>query len=137
MAKNLKYAQGNITGPLTKAIAQTASRTTNQPISGDPCMIGKIPAVALIDSDSDGRVTPQFDGIWEFLVAGVDSSGSADSDANVAVNGGDEIFFDKDNTPPLSKRATGDHFGWAMGDSGVQLVASGVLTTEINVKIGW
>jgi len=136
MATNRKYAETNTTTKLIKAIAQTASRTTNQPIAGDPCVVGKLPGVALSGVNSSAQTVIQTDGVFELLVGGVDNSGSAGSDANVTVLGGDKIYFDKGDGPPLSKRADGVPFGVAFGDDGATLVASGVLTTKIQVKVG-
>ena len=137
MATNRKYAQSNRVTPLVKALAQTASRTSNKPLSGDPVRIGQIPGVALVSTDANGRVVVQLDGVFQLLVAGIDSSGTSAADANVAVNGGDIIYFDEAKTPPLSKRAGGVRFGYAMGDSGVEQVASGVTTTVISVQVGY
>lgn len=137
MAKNRKFAGNNLTLQEMKAIAQTASRTTNNAISGDPVRIGKIPGVALRDADANGETTVQIDGVFNLLVDGVDSSGVSAADANVAVNGGDIIYFDESKIPPLSKRAGGTRFGYAHGDSGVQMVASGIHTTTIPVKVGY
>jgi hypothetical protein len=118
------------------AIAQTAARTNNEPLADDPVRIGNIPAVAISDADADGKCVCQEDGIWDLLVAGVDSSGVSLADANVAVAGGDLIYFDESKTPPLSKRAGGIPFGKAFGDHEVELVASGATTTRIPVEVG-
>jgi predicted RecA/RadA family phage recombinase len=136
VAKNRVFAQSHQTLPLEKAIAQTAARTSNGALSGDPVRIGQIPGVALIDADSSQRTVVQKDGVFTLLVAGIDSSGVSAADANVAVNGGDALYFDEAKTPPLSKRAGGVFFGYALGDSGVQVVASGGLTTAIPVQVG-
>jgi predicted RecA/RadA family phage recombinase len=136
MALNRLYVQSFKTLPDVKATAQTAARTSNRAISGDPVVIGDIPGVALVDADTDGRTVVQADGIFTLLVAGKDSSGTSGADASVAVHGGDLLYFDKDKTPPLSKRAGGTPFGYAFGDAGVELVASGATTTEIPVQVG-
>lgn len=136
MAVNRLYPQTNNTLPNAKAIAQTGSRTSNGALSGDPVRIGSLPGVAVEDADSSQRTVVQKDGIYKLLVAGIDSSGTSGADANVAVNGGDPIYFDEAKTPPLSKRAGGTFFGYAFGDSGVELVASGATTTAIPVQVG-
>jgi hypothetical protein len=136
MAKNRKYSGVPYTLPLNKCTAEDA-RASNKALSGDPVVIGQLPGVALIDADSGAKAVVQTDGIFELLVAGVDSSGVSAADANVAVNGGDIVYFDKTKAPPLSKRAGGIRFGYAFGDTGVELVASGVLTTKCNVKVGY
>lgn len=137
MALDRKYAQRMITWPAVLCLAQTAARTSNKPVSGDPVVCGQKPGVALQDADASGRAIMQTDGIFNLLVAGIDSSGTSAADANVAVNGGDIIYFDKAKTPPLSKRAGGIRFGYAVGDSAVQVVASGVTTTVIMVQVGY
>ena len=137
MATNRKYAQNNTVLPLVRATAQTAARTSNGALSGDPVVIGLLPGVALIDADASHRTVVQKDGIFNLLVAGIDSSGVSARDANVAVHGGDAIYFDKDTTPPLSKRAGGIFFGYAFGDAGVELVASGDDDTVIPVQVGY
>ncbi len=141
MAVNRLYPQTNNTLPLVLAIAQTAARNENQPISGDPVRIGSLPGVAITDAIAtetvdEGRCVVQKDGIFNLLVAGIDSSGTSGADANVHVVGGDPVYFDEAKTPPLSKRAGGTFFGYAFGDSGVELVASGATTTAIPVQVG-
>ena len=136
MAVNRLFAGLNQTLPLALAIAQTAARTSNHALSGDPVRIGQIPGVALLDANSSGKTVIQIDGIFNLLVAGVDDSGTSGADANVVVNGGDAIYFDETNTPPLSKRAGGVLFGYAFGGSGVQLLASGDDDLEIPVLVG-
>ncbi len=135
MAINRKYAEGNVTSKLIKAFAQTASRTTNQPVTGDPVRIGNQPGVSSSGVDSNARSVIFLDGVFELLVGGVDNSGSAGSDANVAVKGGDQLYFAEGDTPPVSKRADGVPFGIAWGDHDVELVASGGLTTKIEVRL--
>ena len=135
MAKNRKFAQMAVTWPAVKVIAQTASRTANGALSGDPVVCGQMPGVALINADANGRATMQIDGIFSVAVTAKDASGVSGADANSAVMGGDKIYFDKDKTPPLSKRASGIPWGIAVGDSGVQLVASGANGT-VDVQVG-
>lgn len=137
MALDRLFSQSNQTLPTVLAIAQGADRTSNEPLSGDPVRIGQQPAVALENSDANGRTVCQTDGIFNLLVAGINSSGTSGADANVAVNGGDIVYFDETKTPPLSKRPGGTRFGYAFGDSGVQLVASGATTTVIPVQVGY
>jgi len=136
MAINRRYPCSGLTLPLTKATAQTASRTTNFAVSGDPVVIGQIPGVAAGDADSAGKVVPFIDGIFNVLVAGIDAGGTSGADRDIHVVGGDAIYFDKDTTPPLSLRSTGILWGYAIGDAGVELVASGATTTAINVMVG-
>lgn len=137
MATNRKYAGTNNVWPNVKVIAQTANRTSNHALANDPVVCGSKPGVALDDADSGGKTRMQVDGIFEILVGGIDSSGTSGADANVAVNGGDILYFDQAKTPPVSKRAGGVRFGYAAGDSGVQMVASGGTTTAINVQVGY
>lgn len=137
MATYRKYAQKNIVWPNVKCIAQTASRTSNRALSNDPVRCGQKPGVALDNADSGGLTRMQVDGIFNLLVAGIDSSGTSGADANVAANGGDIVYFDEAKTPPLSKRAGGVRFGYICGDSGVQQVASGATTTRTLVQVGY
>jgi predicted RecA/RadA family phage recombinase len=129
MASNRLYTGKNQTLPNVVAIAQTASRTTNQPISGDPCVFGQKGGVALENVDANGRTVMQIDGIFSLLVQGNDQNGAS------AVSGGDIIYFAQGDTPPLSKKNTGVKFGYAFGDNAVQLVASGNTTTAIPVLV--
>lgn len=135
MAVNRLYAQSVKTLPLIKCIAQTAARTSNHALSGDPVRIGTLTGVALLDADANGKTVPQIDGVFNLLVAGVDSGGTSGADRNVTVTGGDKLYFDEAQTPPLSKRAGGTFFGYAMGDSGATMVTSGTLTTAIPVQV--
>ena len=137
MATNRKYTLGGAmkTTPTVKMTAEDA-RTSNIAVSGDPVVIGQIPGVALIDADSGGKGVAALDGVFEVLVAGIDSSGTSGADANVAVNGGDQVYFDKTKAPPLSKRAGGIKWGKVMADAGVQQVAAGATTTKCNVAVG-
>lgn len=135
MAVNRKYAENNLTSKLIKAFAQTASRTTNQPVAGDPVRIGNQPGISSSGVDANARSVVFLDGVFEILVGGVDNSGSAGSDANVAVKGGDQLYFAEGDTPPVSKRADGIPFGIAWGDHAVELVASGSTTTAIQVRL--
>lgn len=137
MATNRKYAGANNVWPNVKVTAQTASRTSNHALANDPVVCGQKAGVALDDADSNGLTRMQVDGIFEILVAGIDSSGVSGADANVAVNGGDILYFDPAKTPPVSKRAGGIRFGYAVGNAGVQVVASGSTTTEAHVQIGY
>jgi len=137
MALDRKFPQSHKTWPLTKVTAQTASRTTNFALSGDPVVCGQVPGVALGNADANGRCVMQTDGIFNLLVAGIDSSGTSAADANVAVNGGDIVYFNKDNTPPLSKRAGGIRFGYVVGDVGVAAIASGVTNKTCLVQVGY
>src|SRR3990167_1115685 len=128
MALNRKFAGNNTTLPLTKATAQTAARTSNGALAGDPVVIGQIPGVALIDADSSQKTVVQIDGVFELLVAGIDASGSPGDNS---VLGGEAVYFNKDHTPPLHVDPNGILFGYALGDAGVELVAAGATTTLI------
>jgi predicted RecA/RadA family phage recombinase len=133
MAKYRLFAGANLTLPLTKATAQTAARTSNGALSGDPVVIGQIPGVALIDADSSQKTVVQYDGVFDLLVAGKDASGSPGDNS---VLGGEAVYFNKDHTPPLDVDPGGILFGYAVGDAGVELVAAGSNTTRIPVLIG-
>ncbi len=137
MAVDRAYAQGGIVWPNVKVTAQTASRTSNHALSGDPVICGQKPGVALDDADSGGKTRMQVDGIFNLLVGAIDSSGTSGADANVAVNGGDILYFDQAKTPPVSKRAGGIRFGYAVGDTATQVVASGSTTARCKIHIGY
>jgi predicted RecA/RadA family phage recombinase len=136
MATNRKFRESENTTPLIKCTAADSNPVANKALSGDPVVIGQIPGVALMAADSGLKTVVQLDGVFELLVAGIDSSGALGADANVAVLGGDKVYFDKTKNPPLSKRAGGIFFGYAYSDAGVQVVAAGSTTTKINVKVG-
>lgn len=136
MAVDRVYAEGNITSKNLRLVSQTASRTNNIALSGDPVRVGQVPGVACSDADSDGKAPMFLDGVFNVLVAGValDASGE---DANSAVKGGDAVYFDESKTPPLSKRASGGVlWGYAFGDHNSELVASGATTTKCHVRLG-
>lgn len=114
MAKNMKFTPGN---QLQVALASVTS--------GDPVVVGQLPAVALIDTNAAGDVTIKTDGVFALSVKGVDGSG------NKAVAVGDILYYVDGDTPKLSVKNTGVRFGYALG-----AVTSGA-TKTINVKIGY
>lgn len=123
MAKNRNHPKGD----QLKVAPTSAPGTTVA--SGDPVVIGQIPAVAL-EAGSDtvgngGKATCQFDGTFNLSVKGIDGGG------NSAVAAGDIIYYVAADTPRLSKKATGVRFGYAIGT-----VGSGS-TATIEVKIGY
>lgn len=114
MAKNMRHTPGN---QLQVALASKSS--------GDPVVVGQIPAVALIDTNADGNVTIKTDGVFALSVKGVDGSG------NAAVAVGDILYYTDGDTPPLGKKTSGVRFGYAL-----EAVTSGA-TKTIKVKIGY
>ena len=99
--------------------------------SGDPCLVGQIPGVALYNKDaSNGTVVDRL-GVYNLSVAAIDSSGSLGADANVAVAVGDIIYYGTGNTPKLSKRAGGVRFGYALA-----AITAGA-TATIEVAVGY
>lgn len=79
--------------------------------SGDPVLVGRIWGVALNDTDADGNVDvrlPAMYYIYDLSVKAVDGSG------NKAVAVGDEIFYVPADTPKLSKKVSGTHFGYSL-----------------------
>ena len=113
MAKNRIFASGRT---LSLAIATITS--------GSPVAKGQITGVALTDTDADGNVTVDTEGVYDLSVKGVDGSG------NSAVAVGDAIYYVDGDTPKLSKKATGVPFGFAL-----ETVASAG-TDTIRVKLG-
>lgn len=137
MALNRKYTLGEperVT-PLIKCRAADANDTPNLALAGDPVVIGVIPGVALKDADADFKAPVQLNGVFELTVDGIDNSGALGADANSAVDGGDAIYFNEGDDPPLSKRADGILFGYALGDEGVEIVAAGA-SGSVNVMVG-
>jgi predicted RecA/RadA family phage recombinase len=93
--------------------------------SGAPVVKGQIRGVALTATDTDGNVTVQTRGVFDVSVKGIDGSG------NSAVAVGDIIYHTVADTPPLSKKATGVRFGYAL-----EAVASAG-TDTIKVLLGY
>lgn len=94
-------------------------------LSGEPCVSGQMPGVALIDRDAAGKVTMTRIGSHNLSVKGIDGGG------NSAVAVGDIIYYTEADTPKLSKKATGVRFGYANGT-----VTSGG-TSTIEVILGY
>lgn len=117
MAKNVVYAEGD---QLSLACTDPAT-----PASGDPVLIGQIPAVALTAERSDGTTTVKRDGTATLSVKGVDGGG------NSAVAVGDIIYYVTGDTPKLSKKTSGVRYGYALAT-----VGSGS-TATIEVAIGY
>jgi predicted RecA/RadA family phage recombinase len=95
-------------------------------VSGDPIVVGQLPGVALTSSETTtNNVTMKTDGVFNLPVKGIDGSG------NSAVAIGDILYHTVADSPPVSKKATGVRFGYAL-----EAVGSG-LTATIKVKIGY
>lgn len=118
MAKNRRYEYGR----------QFPITVPSGTVSGDPVVSGQLPGVAVVDRQSDGTATCQFDGVYDLAVGGVDQSG------NSAVVEGNIIYYTSGDTPKLNKKNTGVRFGYALGAG--TLVASGGSGT-IAVKVGY
>ena len=71
MAKNLVYKDGN---QLKFHIGSAAGSELN---SGDPFVVGQIPAVAMADEDADGYVVGRMVGVFELNVTGETTPGTA------------------------------------------------------------
>jgi predicted RecA/RadA family phage recombinase len=118
MAKNEVFADG------THFSAVCSAPTT--PASGDPVLIGQIPAIALANEEADGATAVTTVGVYSIPVKGENAGG------NSAVAVGDILYYEAGQTPPVNKDATnGVRFGYAMAT-----VGSG-LTATIAVKIGY
>ena len=113
MAKNRKRERSNI---LPHTLAGT--------LSGAPVVVGKIPGVALTDSDSANSVSVQHDGVFDLSVQGIDGVG------NSAVAVGDDLYYNSADTPKINKKSAGVFFGNAL-----EAVASGA-TSTIEVRVG-
>lgn len=103
MAKNMKHTPGN---QLQVALASVTS--------GDPVVVGQIPAVALIDTNADGNVTIKCNGVFLLPVTG-------------AIAVGDILYL---AAGVLSTTDTGVRFGYAL-----EANASGNATKK--VKVGY
>lgn len=116
MAKNRIYEHG-------KQISVAVPVGT---VSGDPVVLGQMPAVALIDRDANGSASVDTGGVYDLPVKGVDGV-----PANVAIAAGDIIYYNAAATPKLNKNNAGVRFGYAL-----KAVASGA-TDTIRVKVGY
>lgn len=114
MATNMVHDQGN---QLQVALADVTT--------GDPVVVGQVPAVALTTTNADGNVTVKTDGVFNLSVKGVDGSG------NKAVAIGDIIYHVAADTPKLSVKSSGVRFGYALA-----AVTSGA-TKTIPIKLGY
>lgn len=92
-------------------------------VSGDPVVVGQIPAVAVIDRQADGKATCQRDGAYHLDVKGVEKEGK-----EAAIAEGDIVFL-KEGV--LSVDNTGVRFGYA----GAPVVKN--KTENIPVYIGY
>jgi predicted RecA/RadA family phage recombinase len=96
--------------------------------SGDPCLVGQLPGVAIAAAVA-GVAVVDLKGVYALSVKGVTTAAAAS-----AVVAGDILYYVAANTPKLSK-AVGDalavRFGYAL--AGVN--ASAVATIE--VKLGY
>ena len=117
MAKNMVFADG------TKLSLVASDPAT--PKSGDPVVIGQIPAVSVTKERTDGTTSVDTEGVWLLSVKGVDGVG------NSAVAAGDILYYVAADTPKLSKKATGVRYGYAL-----QAITSGA-TATIRVKLGY
>lgn len=117
MATNIVFEEGN-----QLSLACTDPTT---PASGDPVLIGQIPAVALTAERADGTTTVKTNGTATLSVKGIDGSG------NSAVAVGDLLYYVTADTPKISKKSTGVRFGYALATVGSSSTAS------IEVKIGY
>lgn len=88
--------------------------------SGDPVCDGDsgLHGVALIDTDADGNVVIDTQGVYDLSVKGIDDAG------NVAVTIGDAIYWTSGDTPVLNKKRSGTFYGIAL-----EAVVSAATTT--------
>jgi len=77
-------------------------------VSGDPFVVGQIPAVAMTSADANGNVVGRMVGVFSLSVKAIDGVG------NSAVVIGDKIYYVSTDTPKLNKKATGVLFGYAL-----------------------
>lgn len=96
------------------------------PATGDPVRFGELTGVALTDEGEGGNSATETTiyvgpGVFDVSVKGVDANG------NSAVAVGDTIYYVDGDSPPLSKKASGYFYGFAL-----ETVGSGS-TSTINV----
>jgi predicted RecA/RadA family phage recombinase len=75
--------------------------------SGDPFVVGQIPAVAMGDEDAEGYTVGRLVGVFKLEVKAIDGTG------NSAVVIGDKLYYVSGDTPKLNKKNTGVFFGYA------------------------
>lgn len=93
-------------------------------LSGQPLMIGGMPFVATTDyAAGDGKASVDGEGAFLLSVKGINDAG------NVAVAVGDAIYYVAGDTPKLSKKESGQLFGFALA---VVLTSA---TTTIEVRL--
>lgn len=92
-------------------------------VSGAPVLVGQIHGVALIDRLTSGDATVATRGVFDLSVKAVDDAG------NSAVAKGDHIYYVDGDTPKLSKKISGNFFGYAL-----ETITSGS-TDTINVLV--
>jgi predicted RecA/RadA family phage recombinase len=91
-------------------------------VSGQPVVVGVIPAVALTDADANNQAACLLEGVFSLSVVATNNAG------NSAVVEGDALYIDGSSV--ISKDATNDtFFGYAVG-----AVTSGA-TATINVLV--
>lgn len=130
MATNKKQAGGN--EPVTRVTVQCDNPTT--PASGDPCRVGRLTGVALIDEDTDGKTVMDIGpSIYELEVGGVTNSSSI-----INVTDGDQLYYNDGADPKINKDTSGYPFGIALetvdGDPGTLVAAND--TAVIRVLVG-
>jgi hypothetical protein len=78
------------------------------------------------DQDAgDNSASVDFGGVYDLSVKGIDGGG------NSAVAAGDILYYTDADSPPISKKATGVRFGYAL-----EAVGSGA-TATIEVAVGY
>lgn len=122
MATNRLYAQNNTTMPGLDITGQ--NHAGGAAVSGEPCVVGKIPGVLATTPGSNGVGTMYRDGIWNLSVKGEGSGG------NAAIGEGAILYFDSAKGY-LNADDTKVRFGYAL-----QGVGSGS-TTTIPVQLGY
>lgn len=120
MAKNVIYEED---GPLVLGVTAAPHTTV---LSGDPCLVGQIPGLALTDGAdtvaNKGEATVKFNGVADLAVKG-------ETTTNAAVAVGDILYYD---SGVINKDSSnGVRYGYAL-----ETVVSGA-TTTIRVKIGY
>ncbi|MEI6126403.1 MAG: DUF2190 family protein, partial [Pseudomonadota bacterium] len=99
-------------------LAPSGGATVNNPV-----MVGNLKGVAAVTIASGSLGAVDTEGVFDLSVKAVNDAG------NVAVAIGDQIYFNDNDTPKLTKKRSGKFFGYAL-----EAITSGS-TATINVLL--
>ncbi len=99
-------------------------------VSGDPVVVGSLAGVAETTRDADGNATVDFLGAYSLSVKGANDAG------NSAVAIGDKLYFVAADTPKISKKSSGQFFGYALAAITSGSTATIAVKTTGNAALG-